>query len=191
MVARNSGGTTFGADDTFKTIQDPPPPPPVLGQSADLKPVSGIVLIKPPAGQSLGLAADARTAAALSIGQGFVPLTEARRIPTGSQVDARRGTLGVATATGTGKGKTQQLTLRGGVFRFTQSRSGNSKGLTTLSLLDNSTRASAVGATPPGDATAPRPSAGRTGTRSSGAPVPRRWSTSASSPCSTSSGTAP
>jgi hypothetical protein len=108
----------------------------VLGQSTDLTPTSGIVLIKPPPGQSLGHAADARTAAALSIGQGFVPLTEARRIPNGSQVDARRGSLAATTATGTGKGKTQQVTLRGGVFRFSQARSGKTKGLTTMSLLE-------------------------------------------------------
>ena len=64
LVATNSAGTTFGPDQTFTTAQAAAPPPPVLGQSEDVKPVSGKVFIK------------------LANGQ-FIPLTGATQIPIG------------------------------------------------------------------------------------------------------------
>ena len=75
----------FGPDQTFTTKTDPPPPPPKLGKSFNVKPVSGLVLIRFPgthAGDRPNL---------ISKGQGFIPLTEARQLPSGTQVDARRG----------------------------------------------------------------------------------------------------
>ena len=132
LVATNGSGTTFGPDQTFTTAKDPPPPPPVLGKTVNASPVSGVVFIKPPPGKSLSGAGDS---AALSKGQGFVPLTEARSIPTGSEVDALHGSLKIVTATGH-VGKTQNATLAGGVFKITQSRSKITKGLTNLTLVE-------------------------------------------------------
>jgi hypothetical protein len=105
----------------------------VLGKSVDVTPVSGVVFIKPPPGKSLGGAADK---AALSKGQGFVPLTEARQIPSGSQIDALHGSLRMLTATGK-VGKTQNATISGGIFKLSQARSGISKGLTNLNLVES------------------------------------------------------
>jgi len=132
LVATNGSGTTFGPDQTFTTAKDGAPPPPVLGKAVDVTPVSGIVFIKPPPGKSLGTAGDG---ALLSKGQGFVPLTEARQIPTGSQIDALHGSLKMVTASGS-VGKTQTATLAGGVFNLSQDRSGISKGLTDFSLVE-------------------------------------------------------
>jgi hypothetical protein len=111
----------------------------VLGKSVNVAPVSGLVLIKPPPGKKLGPATDA-SAAALSKGQGFVPLTEARQIPTGSQIDARRGSLAVTTAAFKRHGKLQRGTFGGGLFKLTQTAFGLNKGLTTLSLLEGAFR---------------------------------------------------
>jgi hypothetical protein len=132
LVAANGSGTTFGPDQTFTTATDPPPGPPVLGKTVNVTPVSGVVFIKPPSGKTLGGAGDS---AALSKGQGFVPLTEARAIPTGSEVDALHGSLKIVTATGK-VGKTQNATLAGGVFKINQSRSKITKGLTNFSLVE-------------------------------------------------------
>jgi hypothetical protein len=128
LVATNGAGTTFGSDQTFTTKQDPPPPPPELGHTFNVEPVSGVVFIKPPAGKALA-------SAALSKGVGFVPLTEARQIPAGSQIDALSGSLKLLTASGH-IGKLQSGVFGGAVFKATQSRSRLQKGLSTLSLLD-------------------------------------------------------
>ncbi len=116
LVATNSAGTTFGPDQTFMTPAAPAPPPPVLGRTLDAAVVSGLVQIKLPGG-------------------GFVPLTQARALPTGTEVDARLGTINLISATGQGK-KTQTGAFGGAVFRLTQQRAGASKGLATLSLLE-------------------------------------------------------
>jgi hypothetical protein len=139
LVAKNADGTTFGADQTFTTKKDPLPPPPVLGKSEDVAPVSGLVLIKAPPGKSLYAAADG-SAAAVSKGQGFIPLTEARRIPVGSQIDARRGSLAITAAAPVRHGKLQKGTFNGGLYRLTQAKLGLNKGLTSLSLLEGAFR---------------------------------------------------
>ena len=137
LVAINSLGTTDGPDQTFMTKEDPPPPPPVLGKSFDLAPVSGLVLIKL-TGHPLE---DARLLprAATTTGPGFVPLTEARQLPSGAQVDARLGKLKLVSAT-TQRHKTQTGTFNGGIFNLGQQKSGKNKGLTTLSLLEGAFR---------------------------------------------------
>jgi len=132
LVATNSAGTTYGPIETFTTAKDAPPAPPVLGKQVNVSLVSGHIWIKPPPGKTLGGAGDR---AELSKGQGFVPLTEARSIPIGSQVDALHGSLKIVTATGK-VGKTQNATLAGGVFKISQSRSKITKGLTNLSLVE-------------------------------------------------------
>ncbi len=131
LVASNNSGTTFGPDQTFMTKQDPPPPPPTLGKTFNVKPISGLVLIKLPGGK----AADLIAGAALTKGQGFIPLTEARQLPAGTQVDSRAGTLQLVAAS-TRRDKTQTGTFGGAIFGITQARTGLTKGLTTLSLLE-------------------------------------------------------
>ncbi len=131
IVAGNSAGTTIGPDQTFTTPASAPPPPPVLGQAVNATPVSGVVFIKPPPGKTL-----AGDTAALSKGTGFVPLTEARQIPTGSEVDALNGSLKLISNTGQ-VGKTQTATLTGGVFKVTQARTGLSKGIADFNLIES------------------------------------------------------
>jgi hypothetical protein len=90
-------------------------PAPVLGRTVDASVVSGVVLVKTGRGN-------------------FVPLTAARQLPVGSEVNALRGSLKLVTATAR-KHVTQTGTFRGGVFRVAQASRGASKGLATLSLL--------------------------------------------------------
>ncbi len=111
------------------------PPPPVLGKTVDVAPVSGIVLIKPPPGRFFAPLGSATASAAPAKGRVFVPLTEARQIPSGSQIDARRGFLRVTTASAR-RGATQAGVFGGALFKLAQSRKGVSKGLTSLSLLE-------------------------------------------------------
>ena len=83
----------------------------MLGQSQDVKPVSGKVFIKTASGQ-------------------FIPLTGATEIPTGSVIDATHGSLQIVAALG--KGKTDHGIFGGAIFKLTQARTG----LTTLSLVE-------------------------------------------------------
>jgi hypothetical protein len=136
-VATNGAGTAVGPDQTFKTASDPPPPRPVLGREVNVAPVSGIVFVKPPPGTTIATVRNALAAGTtLTKGQGFVPLTEARQLPVGTEVDARAGTLQLSAAAATKHGKLQRGTFGGGLFKFTQDRGGLTKGLTTLSLLE-------------------------------------------------------
>jgi hypothetical protein len=132
LVATSSAGTARGSDRTFKTREDPPPPAPVLGKTVNVTPVTGIVFVKLPG----AAAGDLSFTNAFSKGRGFIPLTEARQLPSGSQVDSRRGTLTLAAAAAQRHGKRQVATLGGAIFSFTQARHGLSKGLTTLALLE-------------------------------------------------------
>jgi hypothetical protein len=97
----------------------PPPatPPPVIGKALNVTSVKGKVLVQ------------------LPNGHGFVALTEARQLPVGTKVDARRGTIQLLAASTTA-GKTQSGTFGGAVFGLTQASKGRDKGLTTLSLLE-------------------------------------------------------
>ena len=85
------GGTTYFS------LEEPPVggnlnvgtptlPPPVLGQSFDVKTVSGTVYVKVPGATAADVGA---SGAALKKGAGFVSLTQARQLPAGSQVVAR------------------------------------------------------------------------------------------------------
>jgi hypothetical protein len=103
----------------------------VLGRSFDLKPVSGLVLIRLPGAH----AADGAGLSGLNKGQGFIPLTEARQLPTGTQVDARRGTIQLVSAASQPH-KLQTGTFTGGLYGLAQDRRGLTKGMTTLSLLE-------------------------------------------------------
>ncbi len=123
LVATNSAGSTFGADQTFTTPAAPAPAPPVLGQTENAQPVSGTVFIRLASGQ-------------------FVRLTGAQQIPSGAVIDALHGTLKLTTATGGGTGgardaaakgkkpktKTQSGTFGGAIFKVTQARAGAAEG---------------------------------------------------------------
>jgi hypothetical protein len=136
-VASNGAGTVAGPDQTFKTATDPPPPRPVLGKQINVFPVSGLVFIKlPGSATSDRIGGRLLGRATLTKGVGFIPLTEARQLPTGTQVDARQGRLRLQAAAATKRGKLQNGTFNGGLFKLTQDRSGLTKGLTTLSLLE-------------------------------------------------------
>ena len=150
-VAANAVGTVTSADQTFTTAALAPPPVPVLGQEANFTPVSGIVYVKPPAGASIaGVDADragfgpdltGHAMAALTKGMGFIPLTEARQLPVGTEVDARAGTLRLITATTARKKGKRTQTESGefseGLFQVAQSDNRRLKGLTLLKLLDS------------------------------------------------------
>jgi hypothetical protein len=98
-----------------------PPPPPVIGKTLNVTSVTGKVLVRLPKGH------------------GFVALTEARQLPVGTQIDARRGAIQLLAAS-TRAGKTQTGTFGGAVFGLAQSSKGRDKGLTTLSLLEGAFR---------------------------------------------------
>ena len=100
-------------------------PPPAIGKTVDVGTVTGKVFVRLPGSAS----------AALAKGRGFVPLTQGRQLPVGSQVDARAGSLQLITASAH-IGKTQSGTFGGGLFGLAQDH----KGLTTLSLLEGDFR---------------------------------------------------
>ncbi len=145
-VATNSAGGATGPNQTLVTPADPPPPPPVLGKSVNVTPVSGIVYIKLPPGATLASAASlsafspftlgAQALEALTKGQTFIPLTEARQIPVGSVLETTGGVVGITTATtASKKGKQQTGDFGGGIFKLLQNR--KQKGLTDLDIIDN------------------------------------------------------
>ena len=116
LVATNSAGVTFGPDQTFRTTNAPKPSAPVLGRTENAAPVSGKVFVL--------------------INGRLAPLTGARQIRSGTEVDALHGTLSLTTATASKK-KTQTGRFGGAVFKVTQVKAGASTGLTTLTLVNN------------------------------------------------------
>jgi hypothetical protein len=135
LVASSSAGTVSSPDATFWTAKDPSPPPPRIGGTVNVTPVSGLVLIRPPR----ATASRAPRAAGLVEGEGFLPLTEARRLPVNSQIDARPGSMRLVAA-GSRRGQTQRATVAGGLFLLSQTRHGPVQGLTTLDLLEGDFR---------------------------------------------------
>ena len=145
-VATNSAGSTTGTNQTFKTPADPPPPRPVLGKSVNVTPISGIVYVELPPGATLASAASVspfssfgpgvRAVEALTKGQAFIPLTEARQIPVGSVLETTGGVVGITTATtASKKGKLQSGEFGAGIFKLLQNR--KQKGLTDLDIINN------------------------------------------------------
>jgi hypothetical protein len=144
VVATNQAGTVTGPDQTFTTAALPPPPPPVLGREANFAPTSGVVYIKPPSSAhiaALHANVTGQAKGTVAKGRGFIPLTQARQFPVGTQVDARGGTLKVTTATTPGGNskhtKTQSGEFSEGLFQLLQSSKRSLKGLTVLKLLDS------------------------------------------------------
>ncbi|MGA2166420.1 MAG: choice-of-anchor Q domain-containing protein, partial [Solirubrobacteraceae bacterium] len=145
-VASNSAGSATGPNQTLKTPADPPPPPPVLGKAVNVTPVSGVVYVELPPGATLASAASlspfspfalgAQAVDALTKGQAFIPLTEARQIPVGSVLETTGGIVGITTATtASKKGKQQTGDFGGGIFKLLQNR--KQRGLTDLDIVDN------------------------------------------------------
>jgi hypothetical protein len=139
-VASNSLGSTLGADQILQTPADPPPPPPVLGKTANVAPVSGIVYIELPPGATLASFSRSplptQAFAALTKGRSFIPLTEARQIPFGSILDTSKGVAKITTATtASPKGKVQFGDFGAGLFKLLQTR--KQRGLTELHIIDN------------------------------------------------------
>jgi hypothetical protein len=143
VVATNQYGTTTSTDQTFTTAALAPPPPPVIGREANFSPVSGnvYVMVPPPTHAPIAVfqpSFSGHAIAALTKGVGFVPLTQARQLPVGTDVDSRAGTLKLTTATTAGnKPKTQVGQFSQGLFQVLQSSNRKKKGLTNLKLLDN------------------------------------------------------
>ena len=127
LVATNSAGTTFGQDATFKTALAPLPSAPTLGQTFNVAPVSGIVLIY--------------------IHGHLVPLTQLEQFGPGVTIDTLHGTLQLTINPGGGgpardgahatKVKTQTGQFGGAVFRLHQDKSGANKGLTTVMMAES------------------------------------------------------
>ncbi len=111
VIATNAAGSTTQTSAPTNI----PVPPPLLGRLVNAAPVSGKVFV-------------------VVKGQ-LVPLTGTQQIPIGAEVDALHGTVSLTTATGKGK-KTQTGRFGGAVFKVTQAKSGKSKGLTTLALVE-------------------------------------------------------
>jgi len=119
FIAYNSTGVTYGQDATFTTrlteeaapvLPLTPPifaglgPAPVIGTEAGAAPTSGTILVQGPAG-------------------GFVALTGQQTIPLGTIIDATHGTIRLLTALNK-TGKTQAVTVWGGIFSINQAKSG-------------------------------------------------------------------
>jgi choice-of-anchor C domain-containing protein len=104
-------------------------PTPVLGKQVNAAVVSGKVLVAVPARGGRAQASEK--------GLKFVPLTDPRQIPTGSFLDASKGTVGLTSATGTGA-ETQSAQFSSGIFQVLQSRKKRDKGLTELRLRGSS-----------------------------------------------------
>jgi hypothetical protein len=111
LVASNATGTSVGPDQTFTTPPGPAPPPPVLGQSVNVKPVSGQVFVL--------------------VGTKLVPLTQGQQLPSGSILDTRAGSLQLTTAS-TKRHKRETGVFGGAIFKLTQAHNG----LTNLSLAE-------------------------------------------------------
>jgi hypothetical protein len=133
LVAQNGSGTTFGPDVTFFTGKTPPPGAPTLGQTFNVSPVSGLVLIK--------------------LHGKFIPLTQIRQIPKNTLINAIHGTLQIITAAGghpasdastakakkhkgKAKVKTQTGRFSGAIFKITQAHNG----LATLTLVEGAVK---------------------------------------------------
>jgi DNA-binding beta-propeller fold protein YncE len=127
LVASNSAGTAFGQDVTFTTARAPDPGTPTIGQTFNLAPVSGLVFVL--------------------IHGHLVPLTQVEQITAGTVIDSRLGTflltisLGLSgsarDAAAHGKAKTQSGQFGGAVVRIHQLRSGRSRGLTTVMMVES------------------------------------------------------
>ena len=111
-----------------------PLPSPVLGRRVNVEPVRGQVFVSLPTA-----AAGASQSVPGLKGRRFIPLSQARQVPTGSLLDTRRGTVRVTSARDA-RGAPQSGEFRSGVFQVLQSRKPSAKGMTELRLKGSSFR---------------------------------------------------
>jgi hypothetical protein len=106
----------------------------VLGKTVDVFPVHGRVFVNVPVSPRLSAAATAQPGnESLNKGSRFVPLTVARQIPVGSELDATDGTVRLTTATAA-RGAIQSGEFAAGIFTVLQDR--KQRGLTQLDIID-------------------------------------------------------
>ena len=103
-------------------------PVPEVGEEVNVEVASGRVLVAVSAATIRG-----GRARASQRGLNFVPLQQARQIPTGSFLNTRRGTIEMVSATGSGS-RTQSGKFSGGLFQVLQSRARRARGLTEMRL---------------------------------------------------------
>jgi len=118
VVAESAGGIAYGPDDSFTTApaagrpgaaplprdsDSVSPPRPQLGRTAVASVAEGTIRVRVPGTSTL------------------VALRADQEIPSGSIIDARRGTLVLQNAVTAG-GRTQQASFRGAMFKFSLSR---------------------------------------------------------------------
>ena len=106
-------------------VNTPPPAAPTLGETANVEPLEGEVLV--------GLPVGSEAARAAQKGVEFVPLTGPRQIPIGSFLDTRQGKVALTLARDT-TGATQSGDFAAGLFQVLQSRRQSARGLTELKL---------------------------------------------------------
>jgi hypothetical protein len=123
-----AGNSAAGRSTRFKFAKLPPP---VIFKKVNAEPVTGDVFVSLPKGTAH--ASQSTTTVPGIKGRTFVPLEEARQIPVGSFVDARRGTVDITAAGSTPK-LPQKGNFRAGAFQLVQPRSAKVKGLTELRL---------------------------------------------------------
>jgi hypothetical protein len=109
-----------------KTLADLPLP--TLGKTVNVAAVAGRVLV------ALPRRAGGVSARASQKGLRFVPLEEARQIPTGSFLDTRRGTVRLVSRRPGRAGNTQVGDFSSGLIQALQSRRRRDRGLTDLVL---------------------------------------------------------
>ena len=104
---------------------------PKIGKEVNVETVSGTVLVALPA-------AAARSGAhATQKGLRFVPLSEARQIPTGSFLNTSKGTVRLQSSVNS-SGRAQFGNFNAGIFQVLQSRARRARGLTELRLKGSS-----------------------------------------------------
>ncbi len=137
QTTTNTTSTSTTSTSSGSTAQVPPP---VIYKDVNVQPVSGQVFVKLPAGYTATAAQAGRgplASAAVTKGQGFIPLSQARQIPVGSTLDTRKGTVAI-TAASTTPGKSYTANVTAGLFQLTQARA--QKGITQLALMDTLNR---------------------------------------------------
>ena len=131
-VRRLTANPAFDTDPRFR------PPLPALGRTVAAAPIRGVIRISLPRGAAPTGARASQTVPGIR-GRRFVVLTEVRRLPVGTLVDSRRGTLRLISARDT-RGATQEGAFTGGAFEVRQSRRRSQRGLTEVILKGGSFR---------------------------------------------------
>jgi Tol biopolymer transport system component len=131
-VRRLTANPAFDTDPRFQ------PPLPVVGRTVAAAPTRGVIRISLPRGATPAGARASQTVPGIR-GRRFSVLREVRRLPVGTLVDARRGTLRLISARDS-RGALQEGSFSAGVFEVRQSRRRSQRGLMELVLKGGSFR---------------------------------------------------